>query len=194
MSILERHLEEEPRSHSDQKKRKETPTLPQIIRMKSEKKKSTEAKEQKGRRPPSPASTHRTTGKGHRGQAVRRRRAHRKGNARPAKGLATAPLASALLVLLRRERRLQVGERGKGKEEGCLAVVRVAGGAPAAGDSGSSQPPPRVRETESGERARVRVQLGFGSRGRQVVLFGRNDRGSVRSPSDGQELTGGRVV
>jgi hypothetical protein len=46
--------------------------------MKSEKNQSTK-KKKKGRRPSLPASTHRTTGKGHRGQTVRWRRTHPQG-------------------------------------------------------------------------------------------------------------------
>jgi hypothetical protein len=63
-----------------------------------------------------PASTHRTTGKGHRGQAVRRRRAHRKANARPAKGPTTASLPSACREEI---------EKGK-RERMAAAMVRVA--------------------------------------------------------------------
>jgi hypothetical protein len=64
--------------------------------------------------------------KGHRGQAVRRRRAHHKGNARPAKGPATAPPPFALLGLLWRVRHLQRGEREKGRWGGPRLAAAVA--------------------------------------------------------------------
>jgi hypothetical protein len=106
MSILERHLEEEPRSHSDQKKRKETLTLPQIIRMKSEKNHSIEKeKRRKGgglhRRPPLTGPPE----KGHRGQVVRQQRAPQ-GERATGEGTGNGTTASTLLGLLRRVHRL----------------------------------------------------------------------------------------
>jgi hypothetical protein len=104
-------------------------------------------KRRKGRRPPLPASTHRTglPGKGRRGQAVRRRRAHRKANARPAKGPETASPSSALLGLLQSGRRLQRGERKEeeGRRRGAArqpstAARRRRAVPPAAGGSASS--------------------------------------------------------